>query len=272
MHNYSVLMAVYHKEKPEYFKLSIESMLNQTVKTDDFVIVCDGKLTDELDEVIDFFTKQYRDLFNIVRKEKCEGLGKALNLGITCCKNEIIARMDSDDIAKSNRMENQLEIYESMDVDMVGASVEEFADTTDNIIAIRKLPKEHDEIYKFAKKRNPFNHPCMTFKKTAVLEAGSYMDYPLFEDYYLWARMLMKGFKGYNIEESLLYMRSGESMYLRRGGIDYTKKMWKFKTKLYKDGFYSFKDYLISVSIHTVVSLMPNGLRKTFYKKVLRRR
>lgn len=108
---YTVLMSVYYKEKPEYLSLSIESMLNQTVKPDEFIIVKDGPLTTELDEVINNFVTAYPKMFNIIVNETNLGLGPALAKGIENSKNELIARMDSDDYVVSTRCEKQLEKF-----------------------------------------------------------------------------------------------------------------------------------------------------------------
>ena len=99
MQNYSVLMSVYHKEKPEHLRRAIESIQVQTVPTNDFVLVCDGSLNPELDAVIAAKQQEMGETLNVVRLAKNGGLGNALNEGIKHCKNELVARMDSDDIA-----------------------------------------------------------------------------------------------------------------------------------------------------------------------------
>lgn len=98
MENYSVLMSVYHGEKAEYLRLSANSILSQTVPTNDFVLMCDGPLTEELDAVIEDLLREHSDVLHVIRLEENRGLGDALNAGIQYCKNELIARMDSDDI------------------------------------------------------------------------------------------------------------------------------------------------------------------------------
>ena len=126
MADYSVLMSVYKKENPEYLKTAIDSMLNQSVATNDFVLVCDGPLTDSLDEVISNFEKTNPGLFNVVRLPENKGLALALNEGITHCKNEIVARMDSDDFSKPDRIEKQLKA-----MDETGADIEVFCQVVD---------------------------------------------------------------------------------------------------------------------------------------------
>lgn len=271
--NYSVLMSIYHKEKPEFFKESIESMLKQSVKTNDFVIVCDGPLTKELDDIIKNFVKKNKNIFNIVRLEKNMGLGLALNKGILACKNEYIARMDTDDIAASNRIEKQLEfLINHKDIDMIGCSALEFQDNIDNIIDKAVFPLTDDEIKKYAKSRNPFCHPSVMFKKSKVIEAGNYESFHLVEDFDLWVRMILNGCKFANLSESYLYWRVGQDFYKRRSGLKYAKSILRFLKKQYKRGFLNRKEYYKACIIRTIVYLMPNKLRELIYKNVLRKK
>lgn len=269
--NYSVLMSVYVKEKPEYLKEAIDSILNQTIKTDDFVIVCDGPLNEGLNTVIADYVTTYSGLFNVYRLERNMGLAKALNNGILQCKNEIIARMDSDDVSAPDRIEEQLKAMKEQNADIVGSNIIEFVDNISNTKNARVVPRENKEIIKFAKKRSPFNHPSVMYKKSAVVNAGFYEDYRYFEDYNLWVTMLHKGFKGYNVQKNLLYMRAGEDMYKRRGGISYVGCIFRFKNHLRKIGFISIPSFLVDTITRTVVSLVPNGIRAMVYKKILRK-
>lgn len=280
--DYSVLMSVYHKENPIFLSAAIESILEQTVKTKDFVIVCDGPLNEELDRVIDDFCQKYPVLFHIIRLEKNVGLANALNAGLSECKNELIARMDSDDISLPDRIEKQLAAFQSTGADIISGAVQEFVGNATSVTKIlhnpkdfgsrRVLPKEHNDIVEFAKKRSPFNHPAVMYKKSVVEACGGYADYPYFEDYNLWVSMLMVGAKGYNISDILVYMRAGADMYKRRGGASYAGKIYRFKKHLKDIGFISRKQYLIGTVGHIAVGLMPNGMRKFLYSKVLRKK
>jgi len=264
-------MSVYQKEHPEFLKESIESMLNQTIRTNDFVIVCDGKLTKELDYVLNYYLTSYGNLFQIIRLKQNVGLGEALNIGMSYCKNELIARMDSDDISLPDRCEKQLNIFKNMQVDIVGGAVNEFETSLENVEAKRTTPQTSEEIYQYSKKRNPFNHPSVMFRKEAVSAAGSYQPFPYFEDYYLWVRMLNHNYKGYNIPETILYMRTGHEFFERRGGIPYIKYLWKFKRKLREMKYTTKAEFLVSTFPRVIVSLMPNKIRILFYKKLLRK-
>ena len=268
---YSVLMSVYHKEKPEYLKQAIESIQAQTFPTDDFVLVCDGSLNDGLDAIIAEKQQEMGDTLNVVRLAKNCGLGNALNEGIKHCKNELVARMDSDDISCPDRCEKQIGIFNRYpEVSICSGIVEEF--TTDpEVVDTRRVPPETNaEIVEFAKKRCPFNHPCVMYKKTAVEAAVSYQDFYLLEDYYLWLRMLMAGFQGYNIQEPLLHMRAGSDMYLRRAGWKYAKTQARLFKFMKQQGFIGNGQYIKSCVIRSGSALAPNWLRKFMFEKVLR--
>ncbi len=269
---YSVLMSVYAKEKPEYLKYAMESIQEQTFPTNDFVLVCDGPLTAELDVIIAEKQDELADLLNVIRLDENRGLGTALNEGIKYCKNELVARMDSDDIAYPNRCEKQIAVFNTHpEVSICSGIVEEFTTDPNTVDTKRVPPETNAEIVEFAKKRNPFNHPCVMYKKSAVEAVGSYQDFYLLEDYYLWLRMLMAGYQGYNIQEPLLHMRAGSDMYLRRAGWKYAKTQTKLFKFMKRQGFIGNGQYIKSCVIRSGSSLAPNWLRKFMFEMVLRK-
>ncbi len=267
---YSMLMSVYKKEKAENLRLSVESMMKQTVPPDDAVLYCDGRLTKELYDTIDRLKERY-DILNVLYNNENIGLGKALAKCLKSCKYEIVARMDSDDIAFPDRMERQLEAFSRFGADIVSGTVEEFEGDTGNIIGIKSLPQYDEQIKKYARKRNPFNQPCVAFKKESVLKAGNYQHCPYFEDYWLWLRMLKNGCVGYNVPKAVLHMRSGEQLYMRRGGKDYICHALNFRKMARRSGFCSMTDYITACTGHIVAAAVPNKLRMIIYSKVLRK-
>lgn len=269
--NYSVLMSVYYKEKPEYLREAMQSMFDQTVPTNDFVLVCDGPLTKELDSVIEEMQKEHSEL-HVVRLKKNGGLGNALNYGMKFCKNELVARMDSDDISYSNRCEKQLEIFQKMKkVSICSGIIEEFIENKDCIENMRVLPEKNWEILLYAKRRNPFNHPCVMYKKSDVLAAGGYQDFFLLEDYYLWVRMLLNDCQGYNLQEPLLRMRTGSELYKRRGGWKYVQSQGKLFRYMKVYGLIGNIECWRSLCGRSVGAMIPNKWRMLLYKKILRR-
>lgn len=266
--NYSVLMSVYFKEQPNNLRQAMESMRQQTVPTDDFVLVCDGPLTDALDSVIDEEQEKFGSVLHVLRLEKNEGLGNALNEGLKLCRNELVARMDSDDISRLERCEKQMELFERYpEISLSSGTVSEFIDDPARPTGKRVVPITDEEIRVFSRKRNPMNHPCVMFRKSAVEKAGGYKEtYHLFEDYYLWVRMLMKGYKARNSKDILLDMRSPADMYLRRGGKKYADDMLWFHQWMKKSGWSSEVDYLTGAVPHAIVCVLPNGVRKLIYQ------
>lgn len=261
-------MSVYERENPEFLRKSVESVFAQSVPADDFVLVIDGPIGSELEEEI----ASLKDRFNIncVPLSENLGLGNALNAGLSHCKNEIVARMDSDDICFPDRMQQQLELMKKTGADIVSSVVAEFADDPDEITGCRLVPETHEEIMRFVRKRSPFNHPAVVYKKSVILAAGGYMDYAFFEDYELFARVLSLGAKGANVQQPLVFMRTGSGLYTRRGGREYVKKMSRFYKKLRSLGLCSLKEVILCQIPRTVIALLPSRARRFVYQKFLR--
>ena len=268
MEKYSVLMSLYKKEHPEYLRLALDSMLNQTVAPDEIVLVEDGSLTDELYAVVD----EYKEHLHIVVNEKNLGLGLALNEGLKVCKNELVARMDTDDISKPDRCEKQLKRFEEKpELAIVGSHIDEFVGTPDNIISQRKVPLTSEAIYNFAKKRSAFNHPAVMYRKSAVMAEGGYSDLKRNQDVDLFGRMLFKGYKAENIDEALLWFRSSDELAVRRKSWENTKSYIDTIMKFWKMGYSSFADYAKVAVAQTGMFILPASMQNWVYKKFLRK-
>lgn len=270
---FSVLLSIYYKEKPAYFDRCLESLVNQTVKADEWVIVKDGAIPDELQAVIDKYKAMPDVNIKEVALEKNSGLGIALSYGVPACSHELIARMDSDDISVPERFEIQLAAFETNpDIDICGGQITEF-DTDENIvIGERHVPLTHDEIAKYQRKRCAFNHTTVMFKKSSVLKAGNYKDVPLMEDDMLWADMLMSGAQCMNLPNFLCKVRTDKTMIARRGGLKYYKKYKSARKKIYKLGFISYGCYLKTNIIQFAVCIMPACMRKFLFFHVLHKK
>lgn len=269
--NFSVLMSVYSKERPSNFDKALESILiNQTLKPSEFVLIADGELTDELYATIEKYRKVFSN-FRLVLLPNNVGLGKALNEGLKHCTYEWVGRMDSDDISLPNRFERQIQyIEQNPDVSILGAWIEEFTDGTDRQHRTRRTPEQHSDIVSYAKSRSPINHPVVMFNKQRVLEVGGYEHCTLFEDYWLWVRLLHRGNIFHNIQEPLLLFRTNDFMYERRGGTSYIRSEYQFFKKTYDIGFISRLQLIQNIIIRTIVRIIPNKLRLVVYKKCLR--
>ncbi len=260
-------MSLYKKEHPEYLRLSLDSMINQTVKPDEIVLVEDGPLTDELYEV----TKEYKSYLHIVVNKVNLGLGLALNIGLQECRNELVARMDTDDISKPDRCEKQLKRFEERpDLSIVGSHIDEFVGTPDNIISQRVVPITSEDIYKYAKRRSAFNHPTVMYRKSAVIAEGGYSNLKRNQDVDLFGRMLFKGYKAENIDESLLWFRSSDELAERRKSWENTKSYIATIQSFWKMGYSSFLDFVIVATAQIGMFIMPVIFQNWIYKQFLR--
>lgn len=270
---YSVLLSVYKNEKSAFLQQALDSMFGQTVPPNEVVLVEDGPLTDALYATLDSFTATYGNRFKRVVNERNLGLGLALQRGLKQCSNELVARMDTDDVSKPDRCEKQLAYFMRYpDTDVVGTWIEEFDTDIERIESVREVPAEHEEICSFLKKRCPFNHVSVMFKKSAVENAGGYMDWHYNEDYYLWIRMYMCGCRFANLPESLVSVRTGKDMFARRGGKAYyesEKNIFRYMcdNKIITRSAYRKAKYVRFI----VQRMMPNKVRAWAYRKFVRK-
>lgn len=269
--NFSVLLSVYKNEKPEYMVASLESLFNQTHVPNEVILVEDGPLTDELYDIIGSYKKRYPNIFKSLPLTKNIGLGLALNEGLKVSKNNLVARMDTDDIAKPNRFEKQIKMFESdSTLSIVGSNVDEFEDNIDEVLSKRIVPENHEDILRFARRRNPFNHPSVMYKKSDVLSLGGYRDFRRSQDYDLFVRLLNSGFKGYNIQESLLYFRANIANLGRRKSWTKTKNDIHLRYLFFKKGYSSIIDLTVTTIGFLAVYLLPDSFFKYINNKYLR--
>ncbi len=271
MTQFSVLMSVYNKENPDFLQQSLDSIFNQTLPPSEVVLVQDGPINEQLQRVIDCCQTAHPEL-KTVKLTKCHGLGDALNEGMRACSNDLIARMDTDDICTPDRFEIQVKyMQEHPDTAICGSWIDEFTGDVSHVISSRKPPRDHQDIVSFARKRNPLNHPTVVFRRQAVEEVGGYQHFYLFEDYYLWTRMIMAGCKFHNIQQSLLLFRMSDDTFQRRGGLKYTQSEIRLQHQLHQMGFIGWGTMVQNLAYRTIVRNMPNKLRRFVYISLLRR-
>lgn len=268
-----VLMSCYNKDNAQFLREAIKSTYeDQTEKPDSFRIVVDGPVNDEINNVLSFYEKHYPDVFIIQRLEKNGGLGRALRCGIRDSNYEYILRMDSDDISDRTRIEKQKKYAQSHpELDVIGTFTAEFIDRPDNLLSIRELKTSEEDIYTDAKKRTPVSHVSVLLKRDSVLKAGNYQSFLLYEDYYLWIRMIQNGARFGNFPEVLVFVRTDENRYRRKGSKQYIKSTRLFQHYLYGIGFVSYKEYLRNKYGRIIVAKVPVGIRKQIYEKKLRK-
>ena len=274
MTEFSVLISIYFKENPIYFRQSLESIFKQTFLPNEIVLIKDGPLSIELDAVITEYTNNYPKIFKIISLSENKGLGNALAIGVVQCSNQVIARMDTDDICAINRFEKQIKFLDSnSNIDLVGSNVEEFNNVPGDLKRFRKMPEQGEALRKYSRFRNPVNHPSVMFRKDKVLEAGNYNgDILLFEDFSLFIKMLHNGCEFFNIQESLLYFRTGIGIEVikRRSGLFYIKNEWEFAKLALKIGSLNIFEWLFYIATKLPLRLLPPRVILYIYNQFLR--
>lgn len=267
---FSVLMSVYRNDKVDNVKIAIDSILNQTLKPNQYVIMVDGPINDDMKKLLLDYDKK-ENIIELHFRDENKGLGITLNEGLNFCKYEYVARMDADDQSLIERFQKQVDyLKKHPEVDVIGTFIDEYDENLICKISSRFVPEFHDDIKKKIKSRNPVNHVTVMYRKESVLKVNGYENYQFFEDYYLWAKMITAGAIFYNLQYSLVNVRSGYSMYERRGGKKYIKCILKFEKGLYKLNIINKIEYLNNVVKRIIVATIPNRLRGYLYKIVLR--
>lgn len=270
---FSVAMSVYKSDNPDFFDRALSSITDeQTIIPNEIVLVVDGPVSNEINNVINKYEKKY-EIFNVIRLEQNGGLGNALKIAVKNATHELIARMDSDDVSVSTRFEEQLKYFEiNPGIDIVGGDITEFIGEENNIVGKRSVPVSNDSIREYMKTRCAMNHVSVMYKKKSVESAGGYQDWFWNEDYYLWIRMWLNGAVFANTGSVLVNVRVGEEMYQRRGGSKYFESEKGLQDYMLKNKMINHSTYIKNVAKRLIIQkLMPNKLRgwvfRTFARK-----
>ncbi len=264
---FTVLMSLYNKEQPEYLSQCLQSIKNNTLNADQIVIVFDGSISEKLKKVVNVFTLQLP--INVVELPENVGLGNALNLGMKYCNNDIVVRMDTDDVCLPDRFARQIEFMEkNPNVVLLGGAIHEFDQNMLILQGERFSVSDHQNIKNYAKKRNPFNHMTVAFRKHIIEGVGGYQHHFLMEDYNLWLRLLSAGYETYNLSAVLVNVRAGKNMITRRKGYSYIEseiKLAKLKYELRIDNTFGVMSCAI---LRIVPRLLPASILGVVYKKL----
>lgn len=269
--NFSVLISLYKRDNPLFLMQSLRSVFSSSLIPSEIVVMLDGPIGDSLTKVIDWFDYKFPRVIKCVPIVPNKGLGNALNLGVRTCKFDIIARMDSDDVCMPSRFEKQFEFLKNNpNIDIVGSSILEFS-TEGSYRNLMTYPLSQREIYSFAKKRDPFAHPSVMFRKKAVLDAGNYKtSMRNQQDYELWARMIGNGCGCANLPDVLLAMRTDPEIYGRRGGFNYFKYSYAVEKSKLNSGLTNKCKFLELISIKFIVQVIfTKKIRQLLYRKYL---
>ncbi len=269
---FSVCMSVYHGDNVVYFREALESVFTQTRLPDEVVLVVDGPVTTEIDDVISDYSHKETPLV-VVRLEKNSGHAVARQTGLDSAHYEYTAIMDSDDIAIADRFEKQMAYLEDHpEIDVLGGQIKEFIGNPANIVGSRIVPLADSEIKTYLKSRCPMNLVTVVLKKDSVQRAGGYIDWYCEEDYYLWVRMTEQGMVFANLPDNLVNVRVGDEMYQRRGGVKYFKSEARLQKYMYRHSIISFPRYIYNVTGRFAVQVaMPNKVRGFVFQKLFRK-
>lgn len=269
---FSVSMCVYGKDNPIWFETAVESILNQTMKPAEVVLVVDGPVPDMLDVVIRKY--ETSSLFKVVRFAENKGHGEARRAGLSVCSYDLVAIMDADDISAHDRFEKQLLVFEQDPaVAIVGGIITEFVGEENNIVGKREIPKTDVEIKNYMKDRCPMNLVTVMFKKDMIEQVGGFIDWYCEEDYYLWVRMALANMKFANVSDVLVNVRVGKEMYQRRGGWKYFKSEVKLQKLMLSKKLIGVPKFFINVMERFILQvLMPNRLRGWVFQKFARKK
>lgn len=267
---FSVSMCVYRNDNPEHFRMAVDSILNQTVLPDEVVLVVDGPVPTELEFIIKEYEK--RNIFRIIWLSENQGHGNARRLGLLNCRYDLVALMDADDISVPDRFEKQLTMFNNNhELTIVGGNIEEFINDPVNVVGIRRVPTTDAEIKRYMKKRCPMNQITVMFKKASVMAVGGYIDWYCEEDYYLWARLMLGGYKFANLDDVLCKVRVGTEMYQRRGGWKYFISETRMQCFMLQANIISHRIFIINVLKRLFVQIiLPNRLRGFFFQQFAR--
>lgn len=266
----SVVMAVYKNDNPTWLKEAVESILAQTVKSNDFVIVRDGPVSMELENTLLEYERLYQEI-TIVRLDRNIGAGMARNEGVRHAKNDLIAIMDADDLSLTNRLELQVaEFIHNPNLALVGGQMSEFEGNSNNIVSYRKVPIGDSAIRKFARYRSPINHVTIMLKKSVFLKVGGYPKMTRAEDYYMVSSLLVNNYKILNIQAVLVNCRIGSENIQRRKTWRNVRENIISRWKIYKLGAISFTNFFVSSGAQVIIFITPVKLLNALFSKMLR--
>jgi glycosyltransferase involved in cell wall biosynthesis len=269
--NFSVLISLYCKVDEKQLEFALNSLFTQSLVPNQVVVVLDGPVPMQIIDTLNYFKSQNFTELTLIKLEKNSGLGIALAEGLKYCNYDLVARMDADDIAEPNRFQKQIEFMtQNPNVSVLGTNVWEFKMETGDLNIFKHVPLSHKAIFSYSKYRNPLNHPSVVFRKTHVLESGSYQNMPFFEDYFLWVRMLKLGYQFQNLDESLLNFRIGDSMVGRRHGFQYLIHELRFLNTIRALKHISRTEYFLNIILKLPLRIIPIRLLKIIYRLFLR--
>jgi glycosyltransferase involved in cell wall biosynthesis len=268
---FSLLLPVYAGDRAEYLRAAFTSSVQeQTRRPSEVVVVIDGRIPDELRSMIDSLIAASPVPARTVELPENRGLAEALTVGLAACTHEVVARMDADDVSLPGRFERQAEALAG-GLDLVGTGMFEFSTDNGAVLGRRVPPVGPDRIAKYARFHDPFNHPTVMYRKSAVAQAGGYEDLGLMEDYWLFARMLHSGVRADNLPDPLLMYRVSDGAYARRGGLSQLRAEVRLQRRFRRIRFTTRAQALRNLAVRGGYRLIPEAVRRVMYRRLIAR-
>ena len=274
MKNFTVLLSLYYKENTSALEQCFQSIWNdQVVPPNEIVLVLDGPIGEELSQCVQKWQQIIGQPLQVISLSQNIGLGMALNEGLKHCSNEWVFRMDTDDICVEKRFEYQLQfIKNNPNVVLFGGQILEFDKNVNDANKLKPVPEEYSDILSFSKKRNPFNHMTVAYKKSIILSLHGYQHHLFMEDYNLWLRVISKGYEVANLSQVLVYARVGNGMHARRRGSQYIKsekQLLDLKIALKTQSLISA---YVTFILRSFFRFLPSNLLGFVYNNLLRKK
>ncbi len=266
---FTLLMTVYGGDRAEHMRVAFRSAVHdQTLRPDQVVLVQDGPVGPEMAACLRELLATSPVEVSFVHLEHNRGLGPALDAGLRAARHDIVARMDADDVAMPHRFQTQVPLVRA-GADLVGAGLLEFDTDITDVVGRRTPPSDPADIARYSRLHDPFNHPTVVYRRSAVVAAGGYGDLPLMEDYWLFVRMIANGARMINVAEPLVYYRVGDGAFERRGGRVLLRSELRLQRQMLREGFISQPQSWRNVMVRGGYRLVPTMIRRPFYRRVV---
>lgn len=238
----SIVMSTYN-ETGEELKDAINSILGQTFKDYEYIIVLDNPNNEEHKIIVEKFANQDSRIKYIINKENI-GLASSLNKGIDLAKGKYIARMDADDISMPERLEKEYNFLEGhKEISIVSTNKIIINQDGKELYKAKKLPTQDKYIKKLLKYMSVIVHPSVMFRKEDIIKLNKYRNFKMSQDYDLWMRAYCKGLKFGIINEYLIKYRVRDNNISNSNPIrqwiihEYILKLYKQRIKKGTDQF-----------------------------------
>lgn len=276
MEKVAVLLPVYVKDNPEYFKTTIEFICTQSYRNFKIFVGIDGPIEGQLEKQIHECEQSQQ--FFVCRFPENRGLACVLNDLIVEAEKqgfEYFARIDADDICVNTRFERQMRyLQEHPEVDVVGGAIEEIDDNSVKNGKMVVYPLTHDDCRKFFRYRDPLAHPATFFRKSYFDKVAKYNgkvntwyrpEYRKNQDTMLWFDGFMSGCIFANLPDTVLNFRVAKDFYGRRNGWKRAKQMMRSRMEINKAMKYDVSANLFALAM-AIMTVSPTWLKKFLYK------